>query len=50
LSAYERVLLLDTEGLFGLLNKAESDQRDKFDRKLILFCLVISDITPFFMA
>ena len=37
------VLLLDTEGLFGLLNKAENSQRDKFDRKLVLFCLAISD-------
>ena len=37
------VLLLDTEGLFGFLNQAESAQREKFDRKLVLFCLAISD-------
>jgi len=37
------ILVLDTEGLFGLYNTKE-DQRDKFDRKLVLFCLAMSDI------
>jgi len=37
------ILVLDTEGLFGLLNKKEKQQRDKFDKKLVLFCLAMSD-------
>lgn len=37
------ILVLDTEGLFGLLNKEEEQNRDKFDKKLVLFCLAMSD-------
>ena len=42
-NACDGILVLDTEGLFGLLNKNEARHRDKFDRKLILFCLAVSD-------
>ena len=37
------ILVLDTEGLFGLLNEKEKETRDKFDKKLVLFCLAMSD-------
>ena len=42
-NACDGILVLDTEGLFGLLNKNEAQNRDKFDRKLVLFCLAVSD-------
>ena len=38
------ILVLDTEGLFGLLNKGEEQQRDKFDRKLVF--VLLSDVRP----
>jgi hypothetical protein len=37
------ILVLDTEGLFGLLNKSEEQQRIQFDKRLVLFCLAMSD-------
>lgn len=37
------ILLLDTEGLFGFLNKNEEDKRENFENKLVLFCLAMSD-------
>jgi hypothetical protein len=44
INSCDGILVLDTEGLFGLLNKDEEQQRDKFDRRLVLFCLAMSDI------
>jgi len=37
------ILVLDTEGLFGLLNKKDEQNRERFDMKLALFCLAMSD-------
>ncbi len=37
------ILVLDTEGLFSILNKKDENKREMFDRKLVLFCLAISD-------
>ncbi len=36
-------MILDTEGLFSILSKKDSFNRESFDRKLTLFCLSVSD-------
>ena len=38
------VFLIDTEGLFASLSSTDKRRRLNFDRKLVLFCLAISDI------
>jgi GTPase Era involved in 16S rRNA processing len=38
------VFLIDTEGLFASLSDKDKQRRLNFDRKLVLFCLSISDI------
>lgn len=38
------VFLIDTEGLFASLSNTDKRKRLNFDRKLVLFCLAISDI------
>ncbi len=39
------LFIIDTEGLFALLNKNEENNklRGEFDAKLVLFCLAVSD-------
>ncbi len=37
------VFLIDTEGLFAALSDKDKEKRLNFDRKLVLFCLAISD-------
>jgi GTPase Era involved in 16S rRNA processing len=38
------ILILDTEGLFEIVNKKDEKNRRDFDSKLVLFCLTVCDI------
>ncbi len=37
------IFLIDTEGLFSVVNKRDETRRKDFDSKLVLFCLAVSN-------
>ena len=43
LNNFDGILVLDTEGLFSVLNKKEAQKREEFDRKIVLFCMAVSN-------
>ena len=35
---------MDTEGIFSMKNKTDEKERKDYDKKLILFCMAVSDV------
>ena len=42
-TAYDSILILDTEGLLAIMGSAEKEERTMFDRRVCLFALAVSD-------
>lgn len=41
---YEGIFIMDTEGIFSMKNKTDEKERKDYDKKLILFCMAVSDV------
>jgi GTPase Era involved in 16S rRNA processing len=41
------IFVIDTEGIFAIMNEKDKNEKEriKFDSKLVLFCLAVSDLT-----